>query len=136
EEAKRFDLLMLRLQLAVLLAEPSFERLRDQVKDIAGLLEEKASIPMVKAQMELIQAVQADEWWENVTAPMLEAARKRLRDLVRFIEKAQRRPVYTDFEDEVGEEKPVELPGFSGPGDFERFRDKARAFLRSKQEHT
>src|SRR5204862_6127007 len=37
EEAKRFDLLMLRLQLAVLRTEPSFERLRDQVKQIAGL---------------------------------------------------------------------------------------------------
>ena len=32
EEAKRFDLLMLNLQLAVLRAEPGFERLRDQVQ--------------------------------------------------------------------------------------------------------
>ena len=48
EEAKRFDLLMLNLQLAVLRAEPAFERLREQVKAIAGLLEEKASIPMVQ----------------------------------------------------------------------------------------
>ncbi|MFO0852696.1 MAG: DEAD/DEAH box helicase family protein [Gemmataceae bacterium] len=87
EEAKRFDLLMLRLQLAVLLHEPAFERLRDQVKEIAGLLEEKATIPMVKAQMDLIQAVQADDWWQDATAPMLETVRKRLRDLVRFIDK-------------------------------------------------
>ncbi|MFO0847325.1 MAG: helicase-related protein [Gemmataceae bacterium] len=102
EEAKRFDLLMLRLQLAVLLHEPAFERLRDQVKEIAGRLEEKAAIPMVKAQMDLIQAVQADDWWQDATAPMLETVRKRLRDLVRFIDKARRRPVYTDFVDELG----------------------------------
>lgn len=50
EEAKRFDLLMLRLQLALLNVEPAFERLRDQVIEIAGLLEEKDSIPMVRAQ--------------------------------------------------------------------------------------
>src|SRR5439155_6207912 len=37
EEAKRFDLLMLRLQLALLRIEPSFERWRDQVRAIAGL---------------------------------------------------------------------------------------------------
>src|SRR4029077_1712747 len=41
EEAKRFDLLILRLQLAVLKSN-HFERLRDQVKEIAGLLEEKS----------------------------------------------------------------------------------------------
>ena len=33
--AMRFDLLILRLQLSVLRAEPGFERLRDQVKAIA-----------------------------------------------------------------------------------------------------
>ena len=32
EEAKRFDLLILNLQLALLRAEPAFERLRNQVK--------------------------------------------------------------------------------------------------------
>jgi len=54
EEAKRFDLLILRLQLAVLRAEPAFQRLSEQVKAIAGLLEEKTSIPMVQQQLPLI----------------------------------------------------------------------------------
>src|SRR3954447_3587875 len=49
EEAKRFDLLMLNLELSVLRSMPAFERLRDQVKAIASILEEKAAIPMVHA---------------------------------------------------------------------------------------
>ena len=53
EEAKRFDLLMLNLQLALLRSEPGFERLRDQVKAIAGLLEEKSAIPMVRSRWRL-----------------------------------------------------------------------------------
>src|ERR1039458_4755830 len=69
EEAKRFDLLMLNLQLAVLRVEPAFDRLRKQVKAIAGLLEEKSTIPMVHAQMTLIQDIQTDEWWQDVTTP-------------------------------------------------------------------
>jgi type I restriction enzyme R subunit len=36
EEARRFDLLVLRLQLALLRAEPAFQRLREQVMEIAG----------------------------------------------------------------------------------------------------
>ncbi len=135
EEAKRFDLLMLNLQLAVLRAEPAFVRLRDQVKAIAGLLEEKSSIPMVSKQMVLIQELQTDEWWQDVTTPMLETVRKRLRLLVKLIEKQQRKPIYTDFEDTMGSETTVELPGFTPLDTFEKFREKVRAFLREHQDH-
>jgi len=135
EEAKRFDLLMLNLQLAQLRAEPGFARLRDQVKAIAGLLEEKASIPMVQVQRALIQDLQTDEWWQDVTVPMLDQARKRLRLLVKLIEKQARKPIYTDFEDELGEEKHFDLPGFAAPDNYERFRVKARQFLKAHEDH-
>ena len=133
EEAKRFDLLLLNLQLAVLRAEPAFNRLSDQVKAIAGLLEEKSSIPMVHEQMPLIQEIQTDEWWQDVTTPMLEIVRRRLRALIKLIEKAQRKPIYTDFEDELGQETKIDLPGFAVGDTFEKFREKARAFLREHQ---
>lgn len=135
EEAKRFDLLILNLQLALLRTEPGVERLSRQVKAIAGLLEEKSTIPMVQQQITLIQELQTDEWWQDVTTPMLESVRKKLRLLVKFIEKTQRKPVFTDFEDEMGEESPVELPGFAGADGFEQFRAKARAFLRAHAEN-
>jgi type I restriction enzyme R subunit len=135
EEAKRFDLLVLNLQLAMLRSEPGFARLRDQVKELAGLLEEKAAIPMVRDQMELIQDVQTDEWWQDVTVPMLEGMRRRLRDLIKLIEKQKRKPIYTDFEDEMGGEAAVELPGFGQGTDYVKFRAKAQAFLRAHQDH-
>lgn len=90
---------------------------------------------MVREQMALIQDLQTDEWWQDVTAPMLESVRRRLRGLVKLIEKQKRKPIYTDFEDEMGAETGVELPGFTGGGDFEKFRAKARAFLRQHQDH-
>ncbi len=135
EEAKRFDLLMLRLQLAVLRAEPAFGRLRDQVREIAGLLEEKSSIPMVRHELALILEIQIDEWWQDVTPPMLEGVRKKLRSLVHLIEKQKRRPIFTDFEDMLGDEVAVDLPGFTAPDSFERFRAKARQFLRAHEDH-
>lgn len=135
EDAKRFDLLMLRLQLTLLRSEPGFERLRDQVKAIAGVLEEKSAIPMVRDQMALIQEIQTDEYWQDVTAPLLDVARKRLRALLKLIEKSARKIVYTDFEDEMGGEIPVALPGFGTGADFERFRIKARVFLREHESH-
>lgn len=133
EEAKRFDLLMLNLQLALLRVEPAFKRLSDQVKAIAGLLEEKAAIPMVREQLPLIQEIQTDEWWPDVTTPVLENVRRRLRALVKLIEKLARKPIYTDFEDQIGSETRVDLPGFASADNYERFRAKTRQFLREHE---
>ena len=135
EEAKRFDLLLLRLQLSVLHKEPSFERLRDQVKALAGLLEEKATIPMVNAQMAIIEEIQSDEWWRDVTVPMLERVRRRLRELIKLIERKQRKTVYTDFEDVMGPESEIALAGLADGADYVRFKAKARDFLRAHQDH-
>ena len=135
QEAKRFDLLLLRLQIALIRSEPEFTSMRDQVKGFAGLLEEKSTIPMVQQQLDLIHQVQSDEWWQDVTLPMLETLRKRLRSLIKLIDKQKRKPIYTDFEDQMGDEALVELPGFAPPDHVERFRAKARSFLRQHQDH-
>jgi type I restriction enzyme R subunit len=135
EEAKRFDLLTLSLQLALLSAEPGFERLREKVVQIASLLEEKASIPMVREQMALIQEVQIVEWWQDITVPMLELLRRRLRGLVQFIEKRSRKPIYTDFEDLIGSEAEFVLSGFAGgPEELRRAAEESQGlglFVRS-----
>ena len=110
EEAKRFDLLMLSLELALLRTEPGFPRLQQQVRQIAGLLEEYPSIPAVAKELPLIHEVQSDEWWTDVSLPMLEHVRRRLRLLVQFIEKHKRKVVYTDF-DRV----PTSIPTNFGP---------------------
>jgi type I restriction enzyme R subunit len=135
EETKRFDLLVLELQLALLRDESSYERLRERVVSIAGLLEERSAIPMVRERLLLIQEVQTDEWWEDVTVAMLERVRLRLRDLVKLIEKGKREPIYTDFEDEHGVGTDVALLDLGGSGDFAKFQAKAQAYLRAHQDH-
>ena len=135
EEAKRFDLLLLRLQLARIRGGTGFPNLADQLRAIAGLLEEKANIPMVRDQLPLILEIQTDDWWQDVTLAMFENVRKKLRSLVSLIEKKDRRIVYTDFEDEMGAEVEMELKVFTSAGDFEKFRAKARQFLKANENH-
>src|SRR5690606_24208476 len=109
EEAKRFDLLVLNLQLALVRGDGRFKRWRDQIKAIASALEELSSIPAVRDHLPLIEDLQRDAWWEDVTLAMLEIVRRRLRSLVPLIEKKRRKIVYTDFEDELGEIAEVEI---------------------------
>ncbi len=135
EEAKRFDLLMYRLQLAMLRHEPAFDRLRSRVIEVASLLEEQANIPMVREQLHIIADVQSDEWWQDVTVPMIEDVRKKLRLLVRLIEKTKRKLIYTDFEDELGEQTDYELVLMDSSSiSMEAFREKTRAFLRQHRD--
>ena len=93
------------------------------------------AIPAIKAEAPLIHAVASDEWWQDVTVPMLETARKRLRALVKLLPKGQKKMVYTDFEDEVGEGMVVNLPQVTGGLNMAKFRDKARAFLKQHESH-
>lgn len=135
EEAKRFDMLVLRTQLAVLQGLPDFISLKERMQAIASALEEQDSIPAIKAQMVLIQSVAGEDWWENVTVTMLESARKKLRALVKLIEKGKKNVVFTDFEDELGVETTIELPGVSTGMNLAKFKDKARQFLREHESH-
>ncbi len=135
EDAKRFDMLVLRTQLAVLQARADFAALRERIQAIASALEEQDAIPAIKAHMVLIQAIAGDEWWEDVTVAMLESARKKLRTLVKLIEKGKRVVVYTDFEDELGEGAAIALPGVGTGMNLLKFKDKARQFLKAHESH-
>ena len=136
EDAKRFDLILLRLQLARLESDAlSYERLRKQVQDITSALLGQTTIPSVKAQVQLLDQLAGDEWWVDATLPMLELARRRVRGLVRFVDSTKRAIVYSDFEDELGDSNIVDLPGVLPGTNWERFRAKARAYLLDHEDH-
>jgi type I restriction enzyme R subunit len=133
--AKQFDALILRTQLAVLRAESAFAGLRKKVVELAALLEEMSNIPAVARELALIQEIQSDDFWQDVTAPMLETVRRRLRALVKLIEVKRRGIVYTDFEDAIGPGAAIEVKGVGAGADMVRFRLKARHFLREHHDH-
>jgi type I restriction enzyme R subunit len=135
EEAKRFDMLVLRTQLAMLQALPAFTGLKEKIQALASALEEQSAIPAINAEMVLIQAAASEDWWEGVTVPMLETVRRRLRALVKLIPKGEKKVVYTDFEDEIGDLSTIDLPQVTAGLNMAKFKDKARAFLRAHESH-
>jgi type I restriction enzyme, R subunit len=135
EEAKRFDLLVMRAQLSILQAKPDFMSLRQKIQAIAVALEDEMSIPAIKAEAMLIHALAGDEWWQDVKVPMLETVRRRLRTLVKLLPKGQKKVVYTDFEDEVGEGALIDLPQVTAGLNMAKFKEKARAFLKEHESH-
>ncbi len=116
-------------------ADNSYEGLRAKVVQIAVLLAEYSNVPKVAAELAFIQEIQSDEYWQDVTLPMLEEIRRRLRDLVRLIEVKSRPLVFTDFEDEMGDGREVTIEGMAVGTDIDSFKRKARQFLRPYEDH-
>jgi type I restriction enzyme R subunit len=59
EEAKRFDMLVLRAQLAILQAKPGFAGLKEKIQSIASALEEQRPSPRSRRRLVLIQSLPA-----------------------------------------------------------------------------
>ena len=93
EAAKKFDVLMLYLQLELLDSTVKADNSRASVIKIAQLLEKKATIPAVRERMETIKEVQTAVFWEHSTLNSLERVRKELRELVHVLaeSRAERR---------------------------------------------
>jgi type I restriction enzyme R subunit len=133
--AKQFDLLVYRAELALLRVDPSFSGLRNKITETAALLEELPNVPMVAAEMVLILEIQTDEFWQDITLPMLETVRRRLRALVKLIEHEKRPLVYSDFEDRSGAPNEIMVRGIPVGTDIDAFRRKARQFLKPYENH-
>jgi type I restriction enzyme, R subunit len=134
-EARRFDLLLYTLQLTLLRKESRFARLQKQLRDLAAQLEARANIPQVAAELELIRALSTDEWWQDVTVPMLEEVRARLRSLIGLIETTARGDLYTNFTDELGELIELDPASLLTRDEFQQFRLRAKDFLKAHEDH-
>ena len=136
EMAKRFDIVVLRGQLSVVLADDALPKHADTIRGVAdGLLEEGLAIPKVKAKEELLREVASDEWWQDVTVDMLEHARRELRSIVGLLDKKKRVVVYTDFTDTLGEVVERDMPEMRSGTDVERYRAKVRDYLRRQPDN-
>lgn len=132
ELAKRFDCMLLQMQLALLQKKQQSAEQIQKVMDIAEKLEQKSSIPAVEAQLELIQEIQTNEYWQSISLPMLEKIRRQLRNLIRFIDKEEKGIVFTNFEDEIGASVEVTIPSVSAS--LAQYRKKIEHFIKANED--
>lgn len=134
EFSRRFDLLVLNLQLAILKKSSSQESYINKIKKLASGLEDKASIPAVNAQMGLILELQEDSWWPDVTLSMLEEVRIKLRDIVKFVDKEEGvSDVFTNFEDQLDE--PSEHHLIKVDANLAEYKKRVQRFINDHQDH-
>ena len=135
EEAKQFDQLMLSAQLALLTEPAKLSVLQRKIVEIASALQDQPTIPAIATQLPLIEDILNPLHWEAASPLWLEEIRQKLRSLVHLIEKKRRKVVYTNFDDELGEVREVDLPEAQGPVDLVRYSEKVRIYLADKMDH-
>ena len=101
EMAKRFDALMLDIQLSVLHGEKKQVVLIQKVVKTAGKLSKKASIPSVAAKMDFIRDAQEKSFWAAGDILGIERLRLELRELMKFLDFEETPIYYTSFTDEI-----------------------------------
>ena len=133
EHAKRFDYLLLSLQLDIAHGDALTERNRDKLTGIAEHLLTKTNVPRVAEAAETLERYSTDMWWEGITILELEAARRELRTLVQFMDRGSRNAVVMDVKDELVEPEEFALLAESA-GDFRSsVEDRIRDVLEKHQ---
>lgn len=130
ELAKRFDLLMLTIELANIQSNNATKPIR-KVVDTAEALSKLGTIPQVLAQRNIIEEVRTTEFWEQANIADLERARVALRDLIRYIERSNQKIYYTNFQDEVM--TVAENASMLNVNDLKSYRKKVEHYLKENQ---
>lgn len=109
ETAKKFDLLVLNIELSRIVAGIDASGSKRKVVRIAGMLRERMPNPQIAAKREVIEEVMSPEFWREPSLGELERVRTELRDLVKFVAGEGGRTFTVDIEDtivESGEAEP------------------------------
>jgi type I restriction enzyme R subunit len=133
---KRFDNILLSMQLEYLQTKILPENLRLKIVVIAAQLEAKTSIPAVNAQLALIIDIQTPEFWIDIKLHELDDLRKRIRGLIEFIDIEKRDVVYTKFVDDyAGKVQEAKIDDLFSSGDMlVQYRKKVATFVREHED--
>ena len=134
EMAKRFDALMLDLQLCIQKGEKKQVGLIQKVITTAQKLSKKASIPAVAKQMDTINEVQNKLFWEAGSILAIERVRIDLRDLLKFLDSENKVIYYTAFEDEIGK-RVSEFPVVYNVNELAAYKKKVEQYLKEHSNH-
>ena len=101
ENAKKFDVLMLAVELSLLDDKAAANKAIQNVQVVAEKLQQKATIPQIQAKMPTIKEVLTPIYWENMSLTWLEKVRMDIRELTKFLLGDKNQWFIIDIEDVV-----------------------------------
>ena len=134
ELARRFDILMLSLKLALLEGREGAKYIQ-KIASTAQRLEKKKNIPAVGTHIGMLRELQTDVFWQAAHVKRLDEVRRNMRELVRFLDAENKETVYTTIEDLLDESEVEEKHLIRGYTQLKSYRDRVESFIRKNRHH-
>lgn len=135
EVKRRFELLMLRLQLAILLESKSQENYIERLIGIGNQLYKKRNIASVSEKIEVIQNIKDVDFWRTVELTTVEEVKNDIASLTKFLDKQETEIIYTNFEDVLDSSKVEEVDILENYTSLQPYKDRITTFIRKNKSH-
>ena len=135
ELARRFDILILNYQLALLSGAYSTDGYINKISGTAKALLKKQNIPAIAMQVPLLNELQTDPFWQAITINRLDKVRVALRDLIKYLDKDKQVNVFTTFEDDLDYEGIRDHDLLPGYGNLQSYKDRVESYIRDHKDH-
>lgn len=135
EFARRFDMVVLSYQLALLGNAYNKNRFANQITQASTQLLKKKNIPEVGAQVPLLTQMQSSTFWQAININHLENVRLALRDLMKYIDKEKQINVVTHFEDTLDHHAVHEQDALPTYGKLQSYKDRVATYVRNHKDH-
>lgn len=132
--ARRFDVLMLNFQLA-LIGKKVVTKFAKKLQRSCAVLKKKDNIPMVKERMDTIEHVLTEQFLNNAKVVDLEEVRLALRDIMRFLEAKDQKDVETHFKDYLDLASIKEMHVLEPSSGLEPYRKRVEKYLQEHNDH-
>jgi len=134
ELARRFDILLLNLQIMHLTGTGNAQQTIYKIAGIATALSKKDNIPQINNVLPLIKEINQEQFWENITIKAMEDIRVTLRDLIKYLDSDNQKPVYTHFADTINENV-AEKDIFKGYSNLKSYKERVESYIRQNKTH-
>ena len=135
EFAKRFDILILNFQSALLTAAHSTDRYVNKISGISRDLLKKQNIPAIGLQVDLLNKIQTTDFWKVINVNHLDNVRISLRDLLKYLDKESQVQVVTTFKDTLDHGAITEhdlIPAYTA---LQSYKDRVESYVRKNNDH-
>ncbi|MEJ8606556.1 DEAD/DEAH box helicase family protein [Riemerella anatipestifer] len=136
EMAKKFDLLLFNLNLALVTSDKKQKNYIANVMNFGQLLGKKLNIPIVKQREGIIKDIQTDAFWHSVDLATVEQIRTELREVVKVLkDEDKEKPIYTTIEDELNVNEVREMDLLENYTSLQSYKDRVEHFIRKNKHH-
>lgn len=136
EMAKKFDLIIYQLELAILNGEKKQQNIIANIVNIGNSLKKKINIPTIKQKEATINNITSEQFWGTINLARLENLRIDLRELIQFLKDEEKeKPIYSNFEDFLDESNVKEHDLLANYTSLQSYKDRVENFIKKNRHH-